>query len=67
MQRSRNYLESIISELNREIGSLVSRSNISNSKEFIQKITDIASLHIDYAQQISKCIIQRSLEVFITC
>ena len=63
MKRTKNQVESILIEVNKQIGNLISKSNIYNSRVIIQNITSLAADNIDIASQISRIITKRSLEV----
>lgn len=63
MKKTKSHIESILFEVNKQIGYLISKSNIYNSRDIIQNITALASENIDLATQISRIITKRSLEV----
>jgi len=63
MKRTKIQIDSILIEVNKQIGNLISKSNIYNSRDIIQNITALASDNIDLASPISRIITKRSLEV----
>ncbi len=63
MKTSKSQIDSILLEVNKQIGNLIYKSNMYNSREIIQNITSLASDNIDLATHISRTISKRSLEV----
>lgn len=63
MKKTKNQIDSILIEVNRLIGNLISKSNFYNSRDIIQNITTLASDNIDLASQISRIITKRSMDV----
>ena len=63
MKRTKIQIDSILIEVNKQIGNLISKSNIYNSRDIIQNITALASDNIDLASPISRIVTKRSLEV----
>jgi len=63
MKRTKIQIDSILIEVNKQIGNLISKSNIYNSRDIIINITALASDNIDLASPISRIITKRSLEV----
>jgi hypothetical protein len=63
MKRTKIQIDSILNEVNKQIGNLISKSNIYNSRDIIQNITALASDNIDLASPISRIVTKRSLEV----
>ena len=63
MKRTKTQIDSILIEVSKQIGNLISKSNIYNSRDIIINITALASDNIDLASPISRIITKRSLEV----